>query len=174
MRSVRVRLEVTLEPVLEVEVTLRYESWVVLSISSCCCNISLELLRCISSELLHPYCTLVRVTLRLTVRQSVSTSWCRAHFVDVWPDIVSFSRVWVWNSLSCLCGPGLSFVSHSLVICLYIYYHNFLSVPARYSRLCPTFTSSSRGNGSLDTWAVATTFRRNMSPPSSGSKNKPS
>jgi hypothetical protein len=27
--------------------------------------------------------------------QSVSMSWCRAHFVDVWPDIAFFSRVWV-------------------------------------------------------------------------------
>jgi hypothetical protein len=32
--------------------------------------------------------------------QSVSMSWCRAHFVDVWPDIASFSRVWVWNFIS--------------------------------------------------------------------------
>jgi hypothetical protein len=41
--------------------------------------------------------------------QSVSMSWCRAHFVDVWPDIASFSRVWVWNLLSCLCGaPSLT------------------------------------------------------------------
>jgi predicted ABC-class ATPase len=38
-----------------------------------------------------------------SVSQSVSMSWCRAHFVDVWPDIASFSRVWVWNLLSCLC-----------------------------------------------------------------------
>jgi hypothetical protein len=36
--------------------------------------------------------------------QSVSMSWRRADFVDVWPDIASFSRVWVWNLLSCLCG----------------------------------------------------------------------
>jgi hypothetical protein len=49
-------------------------------ITSCCCCISFQLLRCVSSELLHPYCTLlrtdsyscsfrvgVRVTLRLTV-----------------------------------------------------------------------------------------------------------
>jgi hypothetical protein len=51
----------------------------------------------------------VRVTLRLTVSQSVSMSWCRAHFVDVWPDIASFSRVLVWNLLSCLSGaPSLT------------------------------------------------------------------
>jgi hypothetical protein len=26
-----------------------------------------------------------------------------------WPDIVSFSRSWVWNLLSCLCGaPSLT------------------------------------------------------------------
>jgi hypothetical protein len=36
--------------------------------------------------------------------QSVSQSWYRAHFMDVWPDIASFSRVWFWNLLSCLCG----------------------------------------------------------------------
>jgi hypothetical protein len=60
--------------------------------------------------------------------QSVSMSWCRAHFVDVWPDIAFFSTVWVWNLLSCLWGalsderPGLSFVSHSLVICLYVHF----------------------------------------------------
>jgi hypothetical protein len=51
----------------------------------------------------------VRVTLRLTVSQSVSVSWCRANFVDVWPDIASFSSVWVWNLLSCLCwAPSLT------------------------------------------------------------------
>jgi hypothetical protein len=51
----------------------------------------------------------VRVTIRLTVSQSVSMSCCRAHFVDVWPDIASFSRVCVWNLLSCLCGaPSLT------------------------------------------------------------------
>jgi hypothetical protein len=54
-------------------------------------------------------------------------SWCRTHFVDVYPDIASFSTDWVWNLLSCLWGafsdekPGLSFVSHSLVICLYVH-----------------------------------------------------
>jgi hypothetical protein len=65
---------VTLEPILEVEVTLRYESWVVLSISSCCCCITLELLHlyllscCISTVLR----TLeVEVTLRLIVSQSL-------------------------------------------------------------------------------------------------------
>jgi hypothetical protein len=48
------------------------------------------------------------------VRQSqshstVSMSWCRAHFVDVWPDIASSSRVLVWNLLSSLCGaPSLT------------------------------------------------------------------
>jgi hypothetical protein len=47
----------------------------------------------------------VRVTLRLTVSQSVSMSWCRAHFVDVWPHIASFSRVWVCNC--CLISVGL-------------------------------------------------------------------
>jgi hypothetical protein len=36
--------------------------------------------------------------------QSVSTLCCRAHFVDVWPDIAPFSRVRVCNFLSCLCG----------------------------------------------------------------------
>jgi hypothetical protein len=47
----------------------------------------------------------VRASLRLTVSHSVSMSWCRAHFVDVWPDIAS----WVWNLLSCLCGvPSLT------------------------------------------------------------------
>jgi hypothetical protein len=45
--SVHVRLEVTLEPILEAEVTLHYESWVVLSISIWCHCISLELLHCI-------------------------------------------------------------------------------------------------------------------------------
>jgi hypothetical protein len=41
--------------------------------------------------------------------QSVSMSWCRAYFVDVWPDIASFSRDWVWDLLSCLCGaPSLT------------------------------------------------------------------
>jgi hypothetical protein len=44
-----------------------------------------------------------RVTLRLTVSQSVCLGF-RAHFVDVWQDIVPLSRVWVWNLLSCLCG----------------------------------------------------------------------
>jgi hypothetical protein len=44
----------------------------------------------------------VRVTLRPTVSQSVSTSWCRAHFMDVWPDIASSSRGWVWNWFSFL------------------------------------------------------------------------
>jgi hypothetical protein len=58
----------------------------------------------------HQYRVRVRVTLRLIVSQSVSQySWCRAHFVDVWPDIASFSRVWIWNLLSCLCGaPSLA------------------------------------------------------------------
>jgi hypothetical protein len=42
-----------------------------------------------------------------SVGQSVSMSWRRAHFVDVWPDTASFSRVWVWNLLSCLCGALL-------------------------------------------------------------------
>jgi uncharacterized membrane protein YkvI len=36
-------------------------------------------------------------------------SWFRSHFVNVRPDIASFSRVWVWNVLSCLCGaPSLT------------------------------------------------------------------
>jgi hypothetical protein len=36
-------------------------------------------------------------------------SWCRVHFVDDWPDIASFSRVWVYNLLSCLGGaPSLT------------------------------------------------------------------
>jgi hypothetical protein len=39
--------------------------------------------------------------------QSVSMSCCRAHFVNVWPDIASFSRVWDWNLLSCLVGRPL-------------------------------------------------------------------
>jgi hypothetical protein len=30
-----------------------------------------------------------------SVSQSVSMSWCRVHFVDVSPDIASFSRAWV-------------------------------------------------------------------------------
>jgi hypothetical protein len=39
----------------------------------------------------------------------------QSYFVDVLQDIASFSRVWVWNLLSCLWGalsderPGLSF-----------------------------------------------------------------
>jgi hypothetical protein len=50
-----------------------------------------------------------------SVSQSVSTSWCRSHFVDVWPDIASSSRVWVWNMLSCLSGaPSLTSESESL------------------------------------------------------------
>jgi hypothetical protein len=41
--------------------------------------------------------------------QSVSRSRRRAHFVDVWADIASFARLWVWNLLSCLCGaPSLT------------------------------------------------------------------
>jgi hypothetical protein len=41
--------------------------------------------------------------------RSVRMSWYRAHFADVWPDIASFWRVWVWNLLSCLCGaPSLT------------------------------------------------------------------
>jgi hypothetical protein len=41
--------------------------------------------------------------------QSVSMSWCRAHFADVWSDIASFWRVRVWNSLFCLCrAPSLT------------------------------------------------------------------
>jgi hypothetical protein len=50
-----------------------------------------------------------KVTLQLTVTQSASMSRFRAHFVDVWPDIASFSRVLVWNLLFCLCGaPSLT------------------------------------------------------------------
>jgi hypothetical protein len=79
--------------------------------------------------------------------QSGSMSWCRAHFVDVWPDIASFSRIWVWNLLSCLWGRPLwweagsvlcksqsshlcvctftiyIFVFHTFTIYIYIYIH---------------------------------------------------
>jgi hypothetical protein len=109
----------------------------------------------------------IRVTLLLKVSQSVS------RYVLVSSPLcgrLTFSRVWVWNFLFCLCGapfsddrPGLSFVSHSLVICLYvhlqfafclshiyhihIYYIHYTMhiiytrpflIPARYSRLCPS------------------------------------
>jgi hypothetical protein len=51
IQPVRVSLQVTLEPILEAgHITLRN-----LSISSCCCCISLYFLRCISSELLYEY-----------------------------------------------------------------------------------------------------------------------
>jgi hypothetical protein len=60
--------------------------------------------------------------------RSVSMFWCRSHFVYVWPDTVFFSRVWILNLMSCLCGaPSLTtgrvchFVSHSLVICLCVH-----------------------------------------------------
>jgi hypothetical protein len=46
----------------------------------------------------------VRVTLRLTVSQSVSMSWRRAHFADVWPVIASFSSIWVWSESESLYG----------------------------------------------------------------------
>jgi hypothetical protein len=78
-----------------------------------------------------------------------SMSWCRARFVDVRPDIASFSRVWFWNLLSCLwCAlsderPDLPFVSHSLVICLCVctftvnifVFHIFIV----YNTLCNTY-----------------------------------
>jgi hypothetical protein len=41
--------------------------------------------------------------------QWIRMSWFRAHFVHVWPDIASFSRVLVWNLLSCVSGaPSLT------------------------------------------------------------------
>jgi hypothetical protein len=55
IQSLRVCPEVTLEPVIEGEATLRYEFLVVLNISRCFCCISIELLRCFCSVLLHPY-----------------------------------------------------------------------------------------------------------------------
>jgi hypothetical protein len=52
-----------------------------------------------------------------TDSQAVSMSWCRAHFVDVWPDIASFFKslslefgvLSLWGVLSDE-RPGLSFV----------------------------------------------------------------
>jgi hypothetical protein len=96
IQSVRVRLDVTLERILEVQVRLCYESWVILSISSCCCCISLELLCYITSELLHPYCTLLcthtelctdlpQAKLYYDQRSSASLSWCQAPFSDPRP-----------------------------------------------------------------------------------------
>jgi hypothetical protein len=57
--------------------------------------------------------------------QWVGMSWCRAHFLDVWPDIASFSRVWILKLLSNLSDErqGLSFVSHNLVIFCVCIYH---------------------------------------------------
>jgi hypothetical protein len=58
--------------------------------------------------------------------QPVSMSWCRAHFMDVRPDIafffltclgLEFVILPLWGALSDE-RPGLSFVRHSPVICL--------------------------------------------------------
>jgi hypothetical protein len=123
------------------------------------------------------YAGIVRVTLRLTVSQQVSMSWCRAHFVDIWPDIASFSRVWVWNLLSCLWWEAAS-VCHSLVNCLCVHlpftflsfthlplykhytihtriiYTRPLLVLAQYNRLCPTTHADTRH------YLVATVMQR--------------
>jgi hypothetical protein len=51
----------------------------------------------------------VEVTLRLTVSQSVSMSWYRVPLWDLWPDIISFRNVAVWNLRSCIYGaPSLT------------------------------------------------------------------
>jgi hypothetical protein len=57
--------------------------------------------------------------------QSVSISWCRAHFVDVWPGIASFSSVWVWNVLCCLCGAP-SLTRGRVCPCLLQLYHTHI------------------------------------------------
>jgi hypothetical protein len=46
----------------------------------------------------------VEVNLRLTVSQSVSMSWHRAHLWDLRPDITSCPNVAVSNLLCCFCG----------------------------------------------------------------------
>jgi hypothetical protein len=46
----------------------------------------------------------VEVTLRLTVSQSVSTSWYRASLWDLRPGITSCQNVAVLNLRSCFCG----------------------------------------------------------------------
>jgi hypothetical protein len=56
------------------------------------------------SSILVRLATRVRVTLRLTVSQSVSMSWCRAQFVDVWPDIDSFQEF--GSGICCLVSVG--------------------------------------------------------------------
>jgi hypothetical protein len=111
IESVRVLLEVTLELILEVEVTLCYESWIVLSISlvaavesllSCCIRICvlLKLPSCLCSSRSRTYFT--------TDAQSVSMSWYRASSWDLRPDITSCPNVAVWNLRSCFCGvPSL-------------------------------------------------------------------
>jgi hypothetical protein len=51
----------------------------------------------------------VKVTLRLTVGQSVSTSWYWALLWDLWPYIISCRNVAVWNLRSHFCGtPSLT------------------------------------------------------------------
>jgi hypothetical protein len=65
---------------------------------------------CVLSVTVSGNCPLSSYFFFLMMRsQSVSMSWCWAHFVDVWPDISSFSSLWVWNLLSCVCGaPSLT------------------------------------------------------------------
>jgi hypothetical protein len=78
-------------------------SWV---FHSCCC--------CISSELLHPYCTLLRTLFALVPVLSkskllydwrlASMSWYGAPLLDLRPNITSCRNVTVWNLRSCFCG----------------------------------------------------------------------
>jgi hypothetical protein len=86
----------------------------------------------------------------MTDRQSVSVSWCQASsgshdqmFVTVWRLLWVFvgHPLW-WEVGSVVCQSHV----HTL-------YTNHLSVRAKYSKLCPT-NSSSRCHGSLDTWTV--------------------
>jgi hypothetical protein len=94
-----------------------------------------------------------------SVSQSVSMSWCRVHFVDVWPDIASFSSVGIWNLLSCLLGRPLwreadsvlcksqsshlsictftiyIFVFHTFTIYIYIYIYIHYTIHIIHTRL---------------------------------------
>jgi hypothetical protein len=104
--------------------------------------------------------------------QSVSMSWCRAHIVDNWPDIASFSRVWVWNFLSCLLWGtlsderlGLSFarvrVTLRLTVSQYVLVSS--SLCGRMTRYCFLFKSLGLEFFVLSLWGVLSEERSGLS-----------
>jgi hypothetical protein len=93
-------------------------------------------------------------------------SWWRAHFVDVCPDITSFSRVWVWNFFVLPLWSALSDERVRVTLRLTVSQYIFVSSPlcGRLPRYCFFFKSFGLEFVVLSLWsALSGHYLRNRS-----------